>query len=118
MVGSNGVRLKTLGVSEALLVPGTRVERERVHDIQQIARAMLAQEMLEHEAVIERPGAGCGQVQDLALRLALHLRVEVGEIQRHGVRGAKNHPVDCAVLRSCDLEKGIAASGLNHELLS
>ena len=74
-----------LGVGEALLVPAARVERERIHDIEQIARAMRAQEMLEHEAVVERSGAWRGQVQDLEPRLALHLRIEVGEIQRHGV---------------------------------
>src|SRR5450759_2840448 len=78
---------------------------------------MHAQEMLEHEAVVQRSGAGRGQVQDLEPRLALHLRIEVGEIQRHGVRSAEDHPVDRAVLRSGDLEEWIAATGLKHEPL-
>jgi hypothetical protein len=61
---------------------------------------MGAQEILEHETVVERSGVGRGQVQNPQPRFALHLGIEVGEIQRHGVRRAEDHPVDRAVLRS------------------
>ena len=54
------------------------VEGERIDDVEQIARAMRAQEMLEHEAVVERTGALRGEIQDTQPGLALHQRVEIG----------------------------------------
>src|ERR1019366_2962641 len=51
-------------ISKAVLDPGARGEGERVDHVEQIARVMRAQEMLEHEAVIERASALRGEIQD------------------------------------------------------
>ncbi len=45
------------------------------------------------------------------------MRIEVREIERHGVRRAEDEPVELRLLRHCDLEKRVTFSGAIDELL-
>jgi hypothetical protein len=70
-----------------------------------------AQEVLQHEPVVERAGARRCKVQDALPGRALHDGVEIGEVQRHGMRRAEDHPIEVRLLRGGDLEQGIALAG-------
>ncbi len=59
--------------------------------------------MLEDEAVVKRAGAGRRQVEDSPPGGTLHLCVEIVEVERHGMRGAQNHPVVLRLRGRCDL---------------
>ena len=67
--------------------------------------------------IVERTGPRQRQIDDLQAGRALHLVVKVGKIERHGVGGAEDCPIECFHLSGRDLEEGIAVTVAVHEPL-
>jgi len=75
-----------------------------------------AQKRLQHKAIVERAGPGRCEIDDLQPGFALHLAVKISEIERHGVRGAEDHPIVVARIGGRDLEERVAMPIAEKEL--
>src|SRR5690606_39176192 len=105
------------GISKTVFIPVRCVKGERVQNIKNIVRAVRFEKMLQYESIVERTRARRGEIEDFLAGFAFHVSVEIVEVERHGVRGAENDPVEFLSFCRRDLVERIALSRSIHELL-